>query len=116
MISPVLPTPPAYWRLRRATAYIESNLAHNISVATAAHLSGMSRAHFGRAFKASTGITVHHWILRARIIRAQELLATGRAPIATISATLGFADQSHFTRVFKRLTGKTPGRWQRDRR
>jgi AraC-like DNA-binding protein len=48
-----------------------------------------------------------------RGIRAQELLIRSREPLAQIALRCGLSDQSHFTRVFRRLVGVTPGAWRR---
>jgi AraC family transcriptional regulator len=54
------------------------------------------------------------YVLRARIERAKTELRETSAKIAEIAATLGFADQSHFTRTFKRVTGVPPSAFNRE--
>lgn len=53
------------------------------------------------------------WALDLRIRRAKELLAEGSTPISQIGLECGFADQSHFSRMFSKLVGTAPKRWQR---
>jgi AraC-like DNA-binding protein len=54
--------------------------------------------------------------MNARIAKAQELLLQGSMPLSQIALDTGFAEQSHFTRVFRRVVGASPGAWQRERR
>jgi AraC-like DNA-binding protein len=105
----------APWRLRRATEYLAAHLAEDIRLQTVCELVKLSRAHFSRAFKISTGLAPHQWLLQARIARAKELLLKTDRPLAQIAVDVGFADQSHFTRTFGRAVGESPGAWQRAR-
>jgi AraC family transcriptional regulator len=106
----------ARWQLRRVTEYMRENLASNITLAELAEMTGLSQSQLGRAFKASTGITPHRYLLHQRIARAQELLLAGSVSLAEIALATGFAEQSHFTRVFRREVGASPGAFRRDRR
>ena len=58
--------------------------------------------------KASTGVSPHRYQLDTRIGKAQELLLMKGESLSMVAAATGFADQSHFTRTFKRVTGATP--------
>lgn len=78
------------------------------TLAELAHLSGMSRYQIIRAFRAATGMTPHAYQLNARINQARRWLQSGH-DMAEIAYRLGFADQSHFQRVFKAHAGVTPG-------
>ncbi len=106
----------AAWQLRRVVDYLEAHLAQDIQLQTLAGLVRLSRSHFGRAFKASTGLAPHQWQLNARIARAQTLMMGGNRLLAEIALDLGFADQAHFTRVFRRAVGTSPGSWRRTHR
>ena len=77
---------------------------------------GLSRSHFARAFKKTTGLPAHRWLLDRRIERARELLLNSRLPIADVADRCGFANQSHLTRVFTNALGVSPGEWRRLRR
>jgi len=104
------------WQLRRAMEYLEANMTQDISLDEMAKLVGLSQSQFARSFKISTGMPPYKWALDARIKRAQELLLLGKESIAFIAFQTGFADQSHFTKTFRRATGATPKDWQRSRR
>jgi transcriptional regulator GlxA family with amidase domain len=103
----------APWQLRRALALM-GNLAGDYVIADLARQCGVSAGHFSRAFKQSAGVPPHQWLLEKRVHRAQHLLALSGVSIADIAQQCGFADQSHLTRVFERITGTTPGRWRRE--
>ena len=95
-------------------------LPANRALAAALHLTAigecrLSLAHFSPAFKASVGITLHAWLQASRINTAKELLQQPALSHAEIAVRCGFADQSHFKRTFKRVTGLTPGACRRSR-
>lgn len=73
---------------------------------------GLSKFHFLRVFAKATGQTPHAYLVNLRVNRARDLLATGTRP-AEAAVAAGFADQSHLTRVFKRIVGVTPGHYAR---
>jgi transcriptional regulator GlxA family with amidase domain len=74
----------------------------------------VSRAHFARIFKRATGSPPHHYFVEQRVRRARELLSGAVSPkLAQIAFSLGFSDQAHFTRQFKRAVGLTPGEFVR---
>lgn len=99
-------------QLRSATELIEQNLGSRISLSELAERTGLSSSHFSHAFKQSTGLPPHRWQLRARIRRAQQLLSSTQLSLSNIAQATGFADQSHFTRVFRRFAGVTPLTWR----
>jgi AraC family transcriptional regulator len=101
--------PPA--AVLRAVALMRARLADSISLDELARAAGLSPFHFARQFKAATGHPPHDYHIRLRIDRAQELLRTrGREwNLAAIAHECGFADQSHFSRQFKRVVGVPPG-------
>lgn len=101
------------WRLRRVTEFIEDNYARVIRLQELAGLAGLSETYFCSAFKASTGMSPHAWQMECRIAHAQKLLLKAHTPLPHIAALVGFSDQAHFTRVFKKRTGTTPAAWLR---
>ncbi|ROL70634.1 helix-turn-helix domain-containing protein [Pseudomonas vranovensis] len=82
--------------------------ASSLSLGELASSAGLGRYQLIRAFRAATGLTPHAWQLNLRINRARQWLRKGQH-MADIAYRLGFADQSHFQRVFKAHTGVTPG-------
>jgi AraC family transcriptional regulator len=78
-----------------------------------AKVAGLSLAHFARSFKATMGLTPHHFVIARRLDRAVELLSVSSESLADIATLCGFSDQSHFCRVFKRALGLSPGTWRR---
>ena len=100
---------------RRATSRILDDLAGDPSLSELALLCGLSRSHFVRAFKQSTGLPPHRWLLMQRVKRAKTLLHDTKRSIADIALECGFADQSHFTRVFSKMLAISPGAWRRQR-
>jgi AraC family transcriptional regulator len=104
----------APWQLRRVMDYVEENLTDTIRLKTLAEICRLSPSHFGRAFRCSTGVPPHRWVMNMRVKHARDLLADGAASLAEIASMSGFADQSHFTRVFANTTGRCPGAWRRE--
>jgi AraC family transcriptional regulator len=105
----------APWQLRRVTDYLTAHLAEDIPLQTLSDLVKLSRSYFSRAFKLSTGLAPHQWLLQARIGKAKQLLLETDRALAQVAIDVGFADQAHFTRTFRREAGESPGAWQRAR-
>lgn len=100
--------------LQRVTDCIRANLAENLSLRRLAEAACISRFHFARLFRARMGMSPMQYVRQERIAMARYLLARSDAPnLSRIAAALGFFDQSHFTRVFGRMTGQSPGHYAR---
>jgi AraC-like DNA-binding protein len=100
-------------RLRRVTDYVKQNLDKDLTLAELAAVVYMSPSHFARLFKCSTGLSPHRLVIRQRIARAEAFLATQESSIAQISRMAGFRTPSHFTTVFRRVLGTTPGAYRK---
>jgi AraC family transcriptional regulator len=100
--------------LRRVRGYIDSHIGERISLNELARQAGVSRFHFARQFRLSTGESPMEHLRRVRIERSKSILQTRDATIAEVAARLGFSDQSHFTRIFGRLVGVSPGSFARE--
>ena len=72
----------------------------------------MSPHYFCELFKASTGLPPYKYIVRCRIERAKQYLRDPKISLAHAGEAAGFADQSHFTKVFRRMVGVTPMRFR----
>ncbi|HEY6249174.1 MAG TPA: AraC family transcriptional regulator [Candidatus Angelobacter sp.] len=100
-------------RLTRVTAFVDANIALDLCVPKLANVAGMSPYYFCRAFKQSTGVTPHRYVLHRRMERAKRLLEEKPAPLLEIAHAVGFADQSQFTRVFHKMVGTTPSHYRK---
>jgi transcriptional regulator GlxA family with amidase domain len=103
----------ASWQERKVRDHIDSNIDSSILVDDLADIVSLSAAHFCRAFKKSFEATPHAYIVRRRVERAQDLMRTTRSPLSQIALDCGFADQTHLSKLFRRLTGRTPNNWRR---
>ena len=103
----------APWQLRRAFSFIDANLGADPSISEVAAQCNLSGDYFGRAFKRATGFSPHRWLIKRRVERAKALLDKPDVPLAEIAQICGFVDQSHFTRVFFKSEGCSPGHWRR---
>lgn len=101
-------------KLSRVLAYIEANLDSDISLSALAAVAGLSPFHFSRTFKLATGESPYHYVSLRRLARAQQLLSDSQLPLVQIALECGFASQSHFTSVFSKALGTSPGRYRRD--
>lgn len=101
------------WQTRRAKQLMLEQMSGSPCIADIARACSLSRSHFSRAFKKTTGQAPRDWLLQARLERAKALLADSAVSIAQVGLECGFADQSHFTRVFTRCMGHTPFTWRR---
>lgn len=104
----------APWQERRAKEMLRANLSGDLSLPDLANACRLSSGHFSRAFKQTVGCPPHQWLLHQRIERAKELILSTDDPLCAIALDTGFADQSHFTRVFSQRVKASPAAWRRD--
>jgi AraC family transcriptional regulator len=95
-------------QLRHTIDYINDNLSTHLSLNVLAAMLGMSPYYFERLFKQSVGQTPHQYILQCRIERAKQLLRTTQLPIMEIAFQVGCKNHSHFSKLFRKLTGISP--------
>lgn len=95
-------------KLRMVGDFVEEHLAQDVSLDDLANLAGLSAFHFSRAFKQSTGLTPHKFVVERRLERGRRALVDTQDPIAAIAQACGFADQAHFARTFKQRFGVSP--------
>ena len=103
----------AAWQERRAKELLSANLNGGIGLSDLARACDLSIRHFTRAFRQSTGVAPHAWLVHRRLEKARGLLAISSMAVADIAVDCGFADQSHLTRIFQRAVGMSPGAWRR---
>jgi AraC family transcriptional regulator len=99
-------------RLNRVLEYINANLSDNLELSVLAEVAGLNLYHFARAFKQSTGETPHQYVLRRRIEEAKDFLRHPEASVIEAAARTGFVDQSHFSKVFRRIVGVAPSEYR----
>jgi AraC-like DNA-binding protein len=103
----------APWQEKRSKELLAGDLAGATPLYDIAKACGLSVSHFSRAFRRSTGLAPHAWLLRVRVEAAKTMLRQRGSSLSMIALACGFADQSHFTRVFTRRVGLSPGAWRK---
>jgi AraC-like DNA-binding protein len=99
--------------LRRVREYMGSHLSECLDLQILADVVGLSLHHFARAFKQSTGVPPHTYLLQRRIDCARDLLIHSDRSLSEVALLAGFGDQSHFSRRFRELVGVSPGQFRR---
>jgi AraC family transcriptional regulator len=99
-------------QMARIREFVDANIDSDIRLDHLAELCGRSTEYFVRLFKATSGVSPYQYVLNLRIERARALLADETLSLAEIALACGFSHQEHFTRMFRRFTGITPGRYR----
>jgi len=99
--------------LLRAIERLRSNSDADVSLDALASDAGLSRFHFCRAFKESTGLSPHAWLRQYRLEQAMNMLRNTDASIVSVAVEFGYASQTAFAAAFRRLTGEAPSDWRR---
>ena len=100
------------WRETLVKQLILDHLGAPLEVTELARACALSRSHFSRAFKCSTGVSPQDWIRQQRIARAKQLIQNTDMTLTQISLECGFCDQAHFSHIFTRSEGITPFAWR----
>ncbi len=102
--------------VHEALAYIEDNFQNDISIEDIAGVCGLNRSYFGKIFKDAIGRTPQEFLLNYRMIKAAELLKLSRLSVGDISIAVGYDNQLHFSRAFKKIYGVSPRNWRNENR
>jgi AraC family transcriptional regulator len=101
------------WQLNRALQLFETKFDRSMRLAEVADAVRLSKSHFSRAFRHSMGEPPARYLRRHRVMRAQQMMLSTDKSLTNIALDCGFADQSHLTRIFRRMVGATPAAWRR---
>jgi len=102
------------WQMQRAREMMLANLSGDVAIADIAQACRLSVSYFARAFRQTMGVPPYKWLMKERIRKAKALLSQSRLGICEVALACGFVDQSHLTRVFRRIDGRTPGLWRHE--
>ena len=103
------------WQIARVRAYIDSHLHRTIHIRDLSAVARRSPAHFSRKFKLSVGESPHAYVVARRLERACHLMMTSADSLSEIALSVGFSDQAHLCRLFRRAFGQSPASWRRER-
>jgi len=99
--------------LLRAIERLRSDSEADVSLDALASDAGLSRFHFCRSFKESTGLSPHAWLRQHRLEQAMNMLRDTDESVVSIAAALGYSSQTAFAAAFRKLTSETPSEWRR---
>lgn len=100
-------------QVRNLRDFVETELHRDIRLDHMAAVSGLSTEYFVRLFRATLGLSPYQYVIGRRVERVKALLAVGGQSLAEIASASGFSHQEHMSRMFRRLTGVTPGQYRR---
>jgi len=95
-------------RLRRIKEFVDAKMEDELTLREMAQSVELSRAHFARMFRKSTGESPHQFVLRQRIEHAMAMLRSDDARVVDVAVACGFKTQQHFARVFRHVCGVSP--------
>jgi AraC-like DNA-binding protein len=102
----------APWQAKGVAGYISAHLGGRIRAPDLAELVSLSTSHFFRAFRKTFGVAPMAYVARQRVLYAQALLLGSEETLSQVALACGSCDQAHFTRMFRRVVGLTPGAWR----
>ncbi|MFC5471179.1 helix-turn-helix domain-containing protein [Cohnella suwonensis] len=99
-------------KIKKAIDYIRAHYAEEITLRSLSEHLQLSENHLSRMFTKETGESFISCLTRTRIQKAKELLKQSDLPIGEISEAIGYANQEHFSRVFKKVEGQSPSAYR----
>jgi AraC family transcriptional regulator len=99
-------------KIKEILSFIEEHLADSIQVGDLANKACLSPYHFARLFKRAVGQSPHAYVTTQRLQRAMKILSDSDLPLVQVAGRVGFQTQAHFTGVFRRYIGVTPGAYR----
>lgn len=98
--------------IRRALSYMSKHYSAQITLETVAEEAGLSPSYFSTLFRQVVGVSFREQLCRIRVEESKQLLTSTDYSLTDIAVAVGFADQSYFCKVFKRIVGMTPGKYR----
>ena len=98
--------------IKEALNYIEQNFQNDITIEEIAAVCGINRSYFGKIFHNSIGCSPQEFLMKYRMVKATELLKLTSLSIAEIGSAVGYENQLHFSRAFKKINGVSPREWR----
>jgi AraC family transcriptional regulator len=102
----------AQWQIRALTRHIDGHLDNKLTLRGLAEIVRLSPSYLCRAFRTSLGCSPMHFVRQRRVAAAKQMMRESDLPLCELALRCGFADQAHFTRIFRATTGDTPRRWR----
>lgn len=103
---------PSAWR--RVNDYIQANLGKPLPLHELADIARLSPAHFGRAFKRTTGQTTHQYVISARLACARHLIINTEQALSDVARQAGFSSNSHLGSIMRQMWGVQPSYWRKN--
>lgn len=101
------------WQRRRVENFVAEHLAEPLRLEDLALTAELSVSHFSRLFKQSYGCSPHVYVMRQRVDLARRLMLTTDEPLSQIALACGLSDQSHLSKLFRKVAGQSPRAWRR---
>lgn len=98
--------------IKEAINYIEQNFQNDITIEDIAAVCGINRSYFGKIFHSAIGRSPQEFLMNYRMVKATELLKLTSLSIGDISSAVGYENQLHFSRAFKKIYGVSPREWR----
>ncbi len=99
--------------IQRCYTFIEENINSKLTLEAIAKEVGYSADHLSKIFKSETGVSLNHYIMELKIDNAKLMLVITDMSIGDIANSLSFCSNSHFTKIFKAIVGKTPAQYRK---